>query len=316
MSQKSFFTSFNHTMDSVVPFVTPFGVVLGFVFAHSISWMKPAVTWLFAFITLVGAMGMDTKDFRRVLSHPKPIILSLCGSHVVIPILIWAVAYLLFPGKPEIVTGFVLLFSIPTAVVSYMWSSIFQGNGPLSLTLILIDTVLAPILTPLTIKALAHSSVVIDTKGMMVSLLWMVVLPSVIGVGANTLTDGKLKSNVKPYLNPFTKFALLMVVALNVSQIAGSIHWNGTVMEVLATNIVLIAGGFVISRTLAKACGLGHAEQVSLTFSMSMRNISAALVLAIKFFPPDSSIPVLVGVVLQQSIAALMGKMLFRTTKE
>ena len=48
----------------------------------------------------------------------------------------------------------------------------------------------------------------------------------------------------------------------------------------------------------------------------SMRNISAALVLAIKFFPPDSSIPVLVGVVLQQSIAALMGKMLFRTTKE
>lgn len=52
------------------------------------------------------------------------------------------------------ITGMVLEFSVPAAVISLMWVSIYNGNSPLSLSLVVIDTILAPFLIPAVLKLL------------------------------------------------------------------------------------------------------------------------------------------------------------------
>ena len=69
--------------------------------------------------------------------------------------------------------------------------------------------------------------------------------------------------------------------------------------------------GFIISRTIARLTRLDHANTVSVTFASSMKNISAAMVLAIQFFPPASLIPIISGIVLQQTTTAISAHFLF-----
>ncbi len=299
-----------------MPILTPTGVVIGLLLGSRISWMKPAVTWLFAFITMSGAFGINPRDFFRVVSHPKPLVAFFIGSHVCMPLVAWAVATLLFRDDPAVVTGFVLLFSIPTAVVGYIWSSIYHGDGALSLSLILLDTILAPLVTPFTVKFLTHTAVQIDTTGMMLSLVWMVVLPSIVGICVNYATKGKVNDHVGPCIKPLGKVALLMVVAINVSQIAEEIlKFDITYIPIVLVCLLLACGGFLLGKLMAKLCGLEKEQTVSVTFAIGLRNISAALVLAISFFPPHSALPVIFGIVFQQTVSALTGQRLFGERK-
>jgi predicted Na+-dependent transporter len=47
-----------------------------------------------------------------------------------------------------------------------------------------------------------------------------------------------------------------------------------------------------------------------------MRNLTAVTTIAVSFFPEATALPAFLGILLQQSIAALMGKLLTRKTRE
>ena len=47
-----------------------------------------------------------------------------------------------------------------------------------------------------------------------------------------------------------------------------------------------------------------------------MRNVSAALVLAIDYLPPDGALPVIFGILFQQSASAIAGGILFKKRAE
>lgn len=98
------------------------------------------------------------------------------------------IGHLLFPGNANYITGMVLEFSVPTAVISLMWVSIYNGNSPLSLSLVVIDTILAPFLIPAALKILVGSSVKMDTMGMMKELVFMIALPAVLAMCLNEVS--------------------------------------------------------------------------------------------------------------------------------
>lgn len=316
MDSKIFFLTFNDRLNRMMALVTPLGMLTGFLFHGFFLPLKPFVTPLFAFITLTGVLGMTLKDFSNILLHPLMILLSLVFSHVVVPLVVFTTSSIIFGGQAELIAGFMLLCSIPTAVVSYIWSSIYLGNGPLSLTIIIVDTLLSPFVTPLTMKVFTRSDVVIDVSGIMLSMFYMVVLPAIIGILLNTATKGYMQREVKFILNPFTKIALFFVVAINVSQVVGKISFDAETILVVAVTLLLTAGGLFVYAHVFRLMGLSKENQVSLTFSVGMRNISAALVLAIDFFSPVTAIPVISGVLLQQMSAAIMGRILFGRKKD
>lgn len=307
----------NATIERYMPLLTPTGVVLGLILSTRIAWMKGAATWLFAFLTLVNAMGVSVSDFGKVIKKPRPLLSFALCAYLLIPCAVHIAGNLFF-SNPDTVTGYILLYCIPTAVVGCVWSGIYRGNMALSLTILVIATCLAPFITPLSIKLLASSSVVLDTSGMIKSLFLMVVIPSLIGVLINFLTKGKCADRVQPDLKPFTKVALLLVIIINTSQVAERIISEATwayVPQALGAAL-FTSMGFFISYAISHLMKLDHQDTISVVYAGGMRNISAALVLAIEFFPPATSIPVISGIVLQQTTCAIISHFLFGTKPE
>lgn len=304
----SFFLRVNAFLEKAMPYMTPLGVAAGLLLGNGISPASPAIVPLFALITFSGALSMTAGEALGVFRKPLPIIAFLLSFHIVLPAAVRLAAGLIFASNPDYVTGFVLLFAIPTAVSGYIWTGIHRGNGPLALALILIDTMLAPFSVPATVALFMGRSVTIDTSGMFFSLLLMVVIPSIAGVAINHLTRGAAPNALSPVLKPLSKLFLFMVIAINVSRLEGKIPpLDAGFLAVLAVCTLLSFAGFALGRLSSAALRLSREDSVSVTFATGMRNISAALVLAISFFPPAAAVPVVTGILLQQTVAALAG---------
>ncbi|NCC64542.1 MAG: bile acid:sodium symporter family protein [Spirochaetia bacterium] len=307
----------NTYLERIMPILTPSGVILGLLLGSHVSSMKGSVNYLFALITFIGALGISSGDFFKVLRKPKAIFLAILTTNILMPLIAFLMANLFFPNQNEVITGFILITAIPTALTGYIWSNIYRGHAALSLTLILIGTILAPLLTPFTVQLLARTAIQIDTTGMMVSLLVMVVLPSIAGIAINNMTRGKVNDHIAPSLKPFAKIGLFIIIVVNTSQVAERLIANATwaYLPIALSCAALAAIGYPISHTLGKLAKLDIAQQKSVTFASSMRNISAALVLSINYFPAQTALPVIFGIVFQQTVCALMAYLLYGRKK-
>ena len=151
---------FNSFIEKWMAFVTPVCLLTGVLFPDIAKHGVPYVTYAFAFMTFVGALKSRFRDVADVFKRPLPLILMLLVLHALVPMIACGLGHLLFPGNANYITGMVLEFSVPTAVISLMWVSIYNGNSPLSLSLVVIDTILAPFLIPAALKILVGSSAV------------------------------------------------------------------------------------------------------------------------------------------------------------
>ena len=139
---------FNSFIEKWMALVTPTCLLLGVCFPDIAKCGLPYVPAVFAFMTFAGALKSRFKDVANVFRHPGSLLIIMLLVHVIIPTAACGAGHLFFGNNMELITGMVLEFAVPTAVVSLMWVTIYDGNSPLSLSLVVLDTVLAPFLIP------------------------------------------------------------------------------------------------------------------------------------------------------------------------
>jgi tagaturonate reductase len=308
----------NTFLEKGMSIITPSGIVIGLLLGNHISFLKPLVMYLFAFISLVGGFGVSVPDFFKVFKKPLPILLFFLSSYFLFPSLVWTSMHLWFTSQPDTMLGFFLLCSVPTAVVSYVWSSIYKGEAALSLTLLIIGTVLSPLFTPLIMRILSGSSVDFNVSGMVISLFKMVLIPSALGIIINQITRHSVNDHVTPCLKPFTKVAIFVLMAINASQLSESFFStiSFSLLPIIIGCLLFTFIGFSIARLLAYSAKLNREQSVSLMFASGLRNINAALVLAIDFFSPAVAIPVMLGIFFQQIMSAVSATILLGKEKK
>jgi BASS family bile acid:Na+ symporter len=151
---------------------------------------------------------------------------------------------------------------------------------------------------------------------MMQGLLTMIVFPSLLGMALYDLTRGKVKQVWGPRLAPLTKVSMALVVSINASVIAPYLRdWSpklfGTAIFVLGLATLGYLFGFMASRLMR----WNQATLIAVTFNSGMRNISAGAVLAIAYFPASVAVPVVLGMLFQQSLASVTGYLLHRRSR-
>ena len=301
----------NRHLERLMPVLTPTGVIAGFLLPGIFIHLRPFVPWLFGIITIAGALKLRIGEFGNTLHSPLPIAAFFISTHVLMPLCALFAAAHLFGSNLDTVAGFVLLFAGPAGVSSFIWVTIFKGDKALCLTLILLDTLLAPLVVPGTISLLMGANVTMDMTGIALSLILMIVVPTIIGITLNETTRGSVPAVVCPYLNPVSKICLILVVAANASPVASIIHISDPMVWKIATAcVVLSTTGFVLSKLTAIAIRCNREKNVSLFFSGGLRNISAVSTIAVTFFPEAAALPALLGIVFQQTLSAIMGRLL------
>ena len=138
----------NGKLERLMPVLYPLGVVLGFVMPEFFYDIRHHVPALFGLITLAGTLKLKFIKFDKIVRKPLPIFLFLIVARVLMPLIAMLTSKLFFGGDPNIVIGFVLLFSGPMAMASFISVRKFRGDRVLCLTLFFIDTVLTPIAVP------------------------------------------------------------------------------------------------------------------------------------------------------------------------
>jgi tagaturonate reductase len=154
-----------------MPVITPIGVVVGLALGSRIAAYKGWGTFFFACITFIGALQISFSQVAKALRRGRTIGMVLVCAHVLLPLIVKALASLAFPSSPSYVTGFILLSSIPIAVHSFLWTTIHAGTEPW----FGVDPARHPALTaldPLTVRLLADSSVQLDFKAYHLSLVY------------------------------------------------------------------------------------------------------------------------------------------------
>lgn len=145
---------------------------------------------------------VSIKAFIGVIKQPKGVILGFILQFTIMPLVGFILASQSgFP--PEIAAGIILVGCSPSGLASNVMAYLGRGNVPLSLTITSVNTLFAPIMTPVLMALFAGTFIEINTISMMWSIMNIVILPVTAGVLFNEFLSDKAKwvDDVLPLLS-------------------------------------------------------------------------------------------------------------------
>lgn len=306
----------NRFLNRIIPVTTPLAAALGLFLPVIFVNFRPFVILLFGIMTFSGALKLTVRELGNAVRNPAPLLLFFFVNHVLMPLAALFSSSFVF-SNPDIITGFVLLFAGPTAVSGFIWVFIFKGDKALALTMILLDTMLAPFIVPATIFILLGRKTSMDMSGIAVSLVFMVVVPTILAVALNEFSRGKIPDAVCPAVEPFAKICLFLVIAANSSVISPNVRFDDPVLWTAALLcIALTVLGFLLAKLNGIIGKCGSQKGASLIIAGGLRNNSAVMTIAVTFFPEAAALPTLLCIVFQQIITAVMGKVLIKNKED
>ena len=289
-------------------------VLVGITFPDIFSPINDYTMALFAFMTFANSLGGGFLEMADVARRPLPVVVIFAILHVVMPLLALAAGKLLFPEAPLFTTGLVLEYAIPTGVASLLWVSIGRGNTSMCLSVVLLDTLLAPFVIPLTLRVLLGSVVEMDTASMVGILMIMVAIPAMLAMTLFQLSHGRVAVTVKPRRAPFAKLTMLVLVLANATGCAPFLRdITPTLVKLICAVFALCLLGFFLGYQAARLLKADFPTAVTMSLNSGIRNIAAGSVLAIAYFPGDVLFPVAFSPLFLQATTAVIVKILHAT---
>jgi len=256
----------------------------------SFAWID---TWtinpLLGVIMFGMGLTLSPKDFKIVLSRPKDILIGCLAQFTVMPLLAWGLTQA-FSLPKELALGVILVGCCPGGTASNVITYLAKGDLALSVGMTACSTLLAPLLTPLLVWLMAGTMVDVDTVGMLLSIVYVVIAPIVIGLLCQHFLP-QLTKAVTPYLPAFSSLAIALVVGIIVAHNADKLLLGGmiVIVVVMAHNLLGLLVGFLLGHLLR----LPKPKCVALSIEVGMQNSGLASSLAVLHFAayPLATIP-------------------------
>lgn len=281
----------------------------GILLPQAFAPLRPAVPTFFAIMSFQSALGITLRGLKDAVVHPLAIVLTLVYVHVLSPLIAFLVGTALFGADSDLVVGIVLEYCVPVATSSIMWVAMYRGNLAIALATLLVSVFASPFAVPLTLHLLFGTVVEVNALGMVLDMLYMVVVPSVVGIVVNEATHGLGTRTLSASLMPLARLMLVVIIATNSSAISDFVfHLTPQLAGVLVFVGLFASFNFLMGAAFACVFRQRRERAVAMLFQSGMRNISAGAVLAMQYFPPASLFAVMAGVLFQQVLAALFGK--------
>ena len=254
------------------------------------SGIKPTVINPLLGIIMFGmGMALKPEDFRIVLSRPKDVIIGCLAQFTIMPLLAWTLSRV-FTLDEALAVGVVLVGCCPGGTASNVITYLAKGDLALSVGMTAVSTVLAPVMTPLLVWLLAGKTVDVDVVGMLLSILWVVILPIVAGLTIKWLWP-KLTEKATAYLPAVSSLAIAFIVLIVISANAHKLLLGGMVIVavVVLHNLCGLGLGYLIGRLLH----LPAPKRKAISIEVGMQNSGLASSLATLHFAtyPMATIP-------------------------
>ena len=272
----------------------------------SFAWIDTwAINPMLGAIMFGMGLTLSPQDFKVVLTRPKDILVGCLTQFTVMPLLALALTWA-FALPQELAIGVILVGCCPGGTASNVITYLAKGDLALSVGMTAASTLLAPLLTPLLVWLLAGTMVHVDTLGMLMSIVYVVIAPIALGLLCQHLMSRI--SRLTAFLPVFSAIVIAMVVGIVVSHNADRLLTAGllVVLVVVLHNLLGLAVGFTVGRLLR----LPKPKRVALSIEVGMQNSGLASSLAVLHFAayPLAAIPGAVFSVCHNISGALAAK--------
>ena len=253
----------------------------------SFTWIKPHIPLGLGIIMFGMGLTLDFEDFRDILSKWQLVGYGVVMQYAVMPVLAVAISFVL-GLPPEAVIGMVVVGACPGGTASNVIAYLARANVPLSVTMTLASTCLAPILTPAIIFLLLEKQVEIDFWSMVQSVFWIVVFPLLDGLILRRL----FRKQLEPLLRFFPSLSI-MVIALLIACIIGlNQHTLLTFPFLVLVAVVLHNGlGLAVGYGFARLAKYSKRDARTLAIEVGMQNSGLGVALAVKHFGAATALP-------------------------
>ncbi|MEM7183267.1 MAG: bile acid:sodium symporter family protein [Spirochaetota bacterium] len=226
-------------------------------------------------IMLGMGLTLEISDFKRILLYPKSIWLGIFLQFTIMPGVAFVLASL-FSLQPAFSAGLILVGSCPGGTASNVISYLARANVALSVTMTGFATVFAVVMTPSLTSLLVGQAVKVNTIGLFVGTLQVVIIPISLGVLLNYLFPKWIKK-----VNQISPLISIVFITMIVASIIGAskkdlLH-SGVALfgSVVCLHLIGFVLGYIISKWLL------NDEIISRTISIEvgMQNSGLAVVL-------------------------------------
>ena len=289
--------------------------VAGVLFPGTLSKLKPAlINPLLGIIMFGMGLTLKTEDFRVVFSRPKDVIIGCLAQFTVMPLLAFALTRI-FQLEQALAIGVILVGCCPGGTASNVITYLAKGDLALSVGMTAVSTILAPVLTPLLVWLLAGEMVAVDVVGMLLSILWVVILPIALGLLVKRFWP-QTTERATGYLPAVSTLAICLIVLIVIAANAHKLLDGGWIILVIVAlhNIC----GFGIGYLIGTVLHLLPAKRRAISIEVGMQNSGLASSLAAIHFAayPLATIPGALFSVWHNISGAVIARIYARSRKE
>lgn len=254
---------------------------------------SPLISWKASIIPLLAtvmfAMGLTLRinDFKRVWNNPQPIALAIIVQFSVMPLAAIALSKA-FGLSDELTVGMVIVGACAGGTASNVMTYLARGDVALSVSMTLASTLWGVFATPWIISLAAGEIVQIDSLGILLSLIKMVLIPILAGV-LITHYQPDFANKINKYLADVASTLILLIIAIVVALNADEIATLGYAVfaAVALHNIIGLISGYAagkLTRQTEVTCR-------TLAIEIGMQNSGLGVALALKYFGPLAALP-------------------------
>ncbi len=241
-------------------------------------------SWInFLLMVVMFGMGLTIrpKDFALVFARPRDMLIGCVAQFSVMPLLAFALSRL-FQLDPALTAGVVLVGTCPGGTASNVITYFAKGDVALSVGMTSVNTLLAPLLTPLITYLLLKTTVTVDVWSMFLSIVKVVLIPIALGFLINRCF-GRFAQKLVKVLPMLSTFAICMIVGAVVSHNAAKIYSSG--LLVLAVVVLHNLLGYLCGFGLSRLFRMPPEKTKAVSIEIGMQNSGLATSLANTAFP-------------------------------
>lgn len=241
-----------------------------------------------AIVIFLACFRIEFSNFKTIAW--QRVILFYTVRFILLPICIY---YLISQISPTFAIALFLLTLLPAATSSPAMTSIFKGNVSLSFVLLILSSLLAPFVISLLVHFIIGKSIEIRTMNLFITLVLSILVP-IICFGIIRLhqsTHHWLKENGPFYAVILIGITFSIATAKRKDIILTSPH------SIILPFIISTAGFaffYIIGWILGKYTTIKN--QITYALSSGANNISIGVSIAILYFPPETSLFLIISI--------------------
>ncbi len=283
----SWLTRVSHFIGRSFAYWTLAFALAGFLYPDLFIGLKSQVSYLLGVIMFGMGLTLKVSDFSEVFKRPKQVVMGILAQFIIMPVLALLLT-IVFKLDPMLAVGVLLVGCCPGGTSSNVITYLSKGDLALSVTITSISTLLAPIMTPFLLQLLANKIIDIAFWPMMMSIVYVVIVPIVLGVAFRVLV-GKKATVINPILPIISVAGIVTIVAIVVAINQTKIREVGLlVICIVALHNVL---GYAIGYALAHYLGMQWPQRKAIAIEVGMQNSGLGASLAIAHFSPLAAVP-------------------------